>query len=119
MSSKNLVASNEISMVLAGALEEVFGPGRNWNLLVRKSGHFLGYMFLGLLLYSIIRKKFQKPEFFSLIILLILAFLDEFHQYFVEGRSASLADVFLDFLGGLAGLILYRFLIKIYTSRTK
>lgn len=33
---------------------------------------------------------------------------DEFHQFFVSGRNASLADLLIDSLGSLIGSLIYR-----------
>ncbi|MCX6553661.1 MAG: VanZ family protein [Candidatus Aminicenantes bacterium] len=54
-------------------------------------------------------------------VLLLLAFLDEWHQAFVPGRFCSLKDLLFDALGALAGiaacLVLRRWAAKPHESR--
>jgi VanZ family protein len=51
--------------------------------------------------------------------LVLSAALDEFHQYFVPGRYASVKDVMIDTAGGMAGLFLVLCIIKLKKHRTK
>lgn len=44
----------------------------------------------------------------SLLITLGYGVFDEFHQYFVPGRYASLTDLLLNLTGALIGLLIYR-----------
>lgn len=44
----------------------------------------------------------------SLLITLGYGVFDEFHQYFVPGRYASLNDLLLNLTGALIGLLIYR-----------
>jgi VanZ family protein len=81
---------------------------------IRKTGHFVEYALLGLLLWRALR---TEPKFGSLVapaqfvaVLLLCAFYastDEFHQSFVKGREASVHDVVLDSCGAGFGLIVY------------
>lgn len=45
---------------------------------------------------------------YTLIITLTYSVFDEFHQYFVPGRDASIIDVGLDMVGCIAGTFVYR-----------
>jgi VanZ family protein len=43
---------------------------------------------------------------------------DEWHQSFVEGRSAEFTDLMADFAGGLAGSVIYVSLLKMRRKST-
>lgn len=77
--------------------------------VVRKVAHFMEYMCVGFLSYSIAlmwcRLKFSG-SFLIVLQLIISAGLDEFHQYFIPGRNASVKDVFIDVMGGITGMII-------------
>lgn len=74
--------------------------------VIRKFGHISEYFVLGLLLFRAFCGTRANPEvykcmLYSLIVLVIYALSDEFHQSFVQTRTASLADVGLDTIGGI------------------
>jgi len=81
----------------------------DWDYVVKKSGHFIGY---GLLALSYFRGlKFDK-KYYRLAWLMAVAYsaTDEFHQSFVVGRTASIFDVVIfDNLGAVFALWLYSF----------
>jgi VanZ family protein len=73
---------------------------------IRKSGHIIEYFILGLLLLRAFRMgskelKMRRRTFFSIIVVILYAATDEFHQSLVSGRTASLFDICLDTLGGI------------------
>lgn len=84
---------------------------------VRKLAHFSVYTCLGMLMYLSFRfipVKGKKPVW-SLCACVIYAVSDEFHQYFVPGRSCEVRDVCIDSLGALTGILIIfavLFLIK-------
>lgn len=55
----------------------------------------------------------KKKIILSLLVGLLYASLDEFHQSFVPGRTAAITDVLIDTLGVLAGIIIIFLGIKI------
>ena len=74
--------------------------------LIRKSGHVTEYFILGILLFRAFRRDSKKLHglrwaLSSLVIVLLYAASDEFHQSFVSTRTASLFDVGFDALGGV------------------
>lgn len=100
--------------------------------VVRKTAHATEYMMLGMFvslgmaksaIYSlgggdIEAEKLEKPNktagykklklyLISLAIAVLYASSDEFHQYFVPGRSAQITDVMIDSAGALAGVVIY------------
>lgn len=44
----------------------------------------------------------------SLLGVLLYAMSDEFHQLFVDGRSARVFDIMVDFFGGTIGILLFK-----------
>ena len=77
------------------------------DLLVRKSGHILGYGLLALADWYGLR--FEKRHWWLALLLAILyAATDEFHQSFVPGRTATWVDVVVfDFSGAAFALGLF------------
>lgn len=77
-----------------------------YDFIFKKSAHMFVYAVLYWLFYrSVFRKnhgKIQNYHFYLILFFcLIYAFSDEYHQSFVEGRTAKLGDVGYDFLGML------------------
>jgi VanZ family protein len=81
----------------------VFGE---YDLLIKKLGHATGYALLGLAYYIALppRLKIGYRWMLALLMAVLFALSDEFHQSFIEGRTSSLVDVVID-TGG-AGLAL-------------
>ncbi len=78
------------------------------NLVVKKSGHFVGYGILAILyrLALIEHQGIEESEAvpWSWGLALFYAATDEFHQSMVPGRHSSALDVMIDGAGALAGL---------------
>jgi VanZ family protein len=49
----------------------------------------------------------KRIYIFSIIFSTFYALLDEIHQYFVPGRHFAITDLLIDFVGVIAGLILW------------
>lgn len=94
---------------------------QKYVLIVRKSAHFCSYFILGILTYLISKELFglnKKTIFISVIFCMLYACTDEFHQYFVSGRSASIIDVMIDTCGALLSTtILY--IVHKYINKRK
>lgn len=73
------------------------------DYLTKKIGHMTVYAILYLLtvktLYFHLDEKHRKYWYIPLIICLLYAMSDEFHQSFVPNRSASVRDLGFDMLG--------------------
>ena len=91
------------------------------HTFIRKAGHVTEYFILGLLAFRALRGGSTASwnwrwSFFSLIVVMLWAAIDEFHQSFVPTRSASPVDVGIDITGG----ILAQFVIALcYRYRKK
>jgi VanZ family protein len=80
-----------------------------------KSLHFLAYLVLAFLLWSVVSGN-QKVNWrraspwLVLFVIVVYGILDEWLQGYVAGRSSDVWDFFADLAGALAGLILSSFL---------
>lgn len=78
-----------------------------WRFFILKSFHIIEYAILIILLFYAVNKYN-----YSILIAIIYAVSDEFHQMFVGGRTATLRDIFFDLSGIFLGLILISLLLK-------
>ena len=80
----------------------------NLDTLIKKGGHALGYGLLGLSYFYALPKRLSK--FYRVLTALLMAVLfalsDEYHQSFVQGRNSSLSDVLVDGFGATLALVL-------------
>lgn len=81
------------------------------HAFTRKSGHAIEYFILGLLLFRAFRRGSIAPlnwrwSFFAVMIVVVWAVSDEFHQSFVKAREASVLDVGIDTAGGILAQVL-------------
>jgi VanZ family protein len=76
--------------------------------LERKSFHIIEYFILGNLFYFYFSLKFtqKKTIIFSIILTLLYAMSDEWHQTFVFGRDGRIRDVVIDSIGILLAMFL-------------
>jgi VanZ family protein len=76
----------------------------------RKALHFLYYGILTVLWFRALMATYPERVWtnrtLALSLCLMVAFLDEGHQYLAHGRSSSLGDIALDLSGGLIFLFL-------------
>jgi VanZ family protein len=80
-----------------------------WDLLVKKGSHFLAYGVLASLALRVTDGEGRKrPYLWALLLTILYAISDEFHQTFIPGRNGMLMDVFIDSLGGLTALFSWR-----------
>lgn len=87
----------------------------NMDYIIRKFAHFSIYLIGGMLIYNYINTfdiKVNKKIIISIMIGELYAAFDEFHQYFVSGRSAQILDVCIDSLGIITGIILISLIKK-------
>ena len=90
------------------------------HFLTRKAAHFSEYAVLGFLArraFIASAHAFIQEHWFQLGVLLVViyALLDEFHQSFVPSRSASIYDSAIDVAGGLTVLVICR----LYSQRAR
>lgn len=77
------------------------------SYLIRKVAHFMEYMILGMLLILLFYEyhKISKKDLLLCLLLCILyACSDEFHQIFISGRTPKVFDVMIDTIGSFTGI---------------
>lgn len=86
------------------------------RLVVRKSAHFIIYLIGGFLLFNFFRTyniSLRNQIIYAILGIILYASSDEFHQLFVNGRTARVEDVLLDTLGAIVGILLNLICLKI------
>jgi VanZ family protein len=74
------------------------------HFIARKLAHFTEYAILGFLAARAFRVH-QRWFLISLLLVVVYALLDEYHQSFVPSRTASIFDSMIDMAGGISALI--------------
>ncbi|WP_276915671.1 VanZ family protein [Aneurinibacillus aneurinilyticus] len=86
------------------------GPSGFLEFFIRKAAHFGTNFLLGFLIYRALVYytyfSIQKRVIGSILFIFGFASLDEIHQVFVSTRTPRLADVFVDSIGGLVGIVI-------------
>lgn len=117
MAILNFDQSNYISNLLARVIRKVaiiIGDSHysvsQINLVIRKFGHFIEYMFLMVVCYSIIH-SYMKNEFYifvlSFLAVACIAIIDEgiIQNFIASGRNGQSYDVMIDFAGSVIGYL--------------
>ncbi|SDJ24525.1 VanZ family protein [Salimicrobium halophilum] len=94
--------SGELSSIVAAVFSVIPLPEDQLHYLVRKGAHVFAYFLLAILFYSASRKWYV-----ALVISVIYAMSDEFHQKFIPGRSGQISDVGIDSLGVILGVFTF------------
>jgi VanZ family protein len=76
------------------------------HFVVRKMAHLTEYFIAGTLLFRAFRdesgnERVWRWACYSILIVVLIALSDEFHQSFLASRTASMKDVGIDTLGGI------------------
>ena len=85
-------------------------------VIVRKTAHVFEYVILSLLIIWVLKDYsffYQHLFWWTLLFSLIYAISDEIHQCFIPERSGNVIDVFIDLLGVLIGMVIFR-IIKLF-----
>ncbi len=98
----------KIFQFLGIELNECFGELATF--VVRKTAHFSEYLILFFFAYNVSKRYFsnKKARVYAIIFVFLYACSDEFHQYFIPGRSMAFKDVLIDTSGGLVGYLIMR-----------
>ena len=108
-------ASNELSKWIAHILAQnvdLVTSREDFNLtsfnsLIRNYAHFLLYFVLGIIVVTTLKKMGVtgvKGILLSLLICIVFAITDEWHQLYVPGRGTELKDVLTDSAGAITGI---------------
>ena len=113
--STDMFSSENTSKVIEPVLYFIFPSLSAWTLdiihgLIRKSAHVVEYFILGFLLFRAFRSDSSQPwdqrwTIYTVIVVVLYAMSDEFHQISVTSRSGSFFDVGLDTAGGVLSQI--------------
>jgi VanZ family protein len=92
-----------------------------WDTLIKKGGHALGFGMLGLAYSYALPPRLARGSrwLLSLLMVFLFALSDEFHQSFVQGRNSSFLDVVIDTGGALVALTMAFMTIYSSNSRSK
>ena len=99
--------SQAVTALVNGFLGK-FGLGPLSEHIIRKLAHFSEFMLEGFLLMLCLRvytRRFVRHISWPILGGLLTALTDETIQMFSDGRSSQLTDVWLDFSGALAGIL--------------
>jgi len=87
---------------------------------VRKTGHAWEYMILGILVLSCLRIfRIKRTAISAILICMLYAASDEFHQIFVPGRGPLVSDVALDTVAAGFGVLLVFCIKQIGIKRSR
>lgn len=79
-----------------------------YNPIIRKLAHFSLYTIGGVLIYCLLDRSNLKTRY-KVVIAIALGALyactDEYHQYYISGRTANLFDIWIDSLGVAFGIV--------------
>ncbi len=93
------------------------------HFLVRKLAHCSEYAIFGLLLYHSFAPRHPedwsaRSAFGALVVAGLFSLMDEYHQSFVPGRTASLVDCDIDTGGALLGMVLFYAGTRLHASNS-
>ena len=123
--STNLGSSEHTGQILYPIFHYVFGMSPHrfaaLHVVLRKTGHFVGYATLSVLLFRSWRGTFPRLStrwcrewaILGLVCTALVSVLDEFHQSFLPSRTGTFHDVVLDSFAALvAQIVLFVILRK-------
>jgi VanZ family protein len=126
LESTDMMSAQHTGSFLLPLITRVFGPidpatfdfFHHW---LRKSGHFIGYGILSLLLFRALRStvtpRLVRVAWLSVALTAAVASLDEWHQTFIPSRTGCVQDVVLDTSAGACVQMVL--LGAIYVSRKR
>jgi len=122
--SSNLGSSEHTSRILYPIFHYLFGMGPQrfevLHVILRKTGHFVGYATLSILLFRSWRGTFPRLStrwclqwaMLAFVCTALVASLDEFHQTFLPSRTGMFRDVVLDITAALVAQILIFLILR-------
>ncbi len=124
MESTNLGSSEHTSRILYPIFHYLFGMGPQrfevLHVILRKTGHFVGYATLSILLFRSWRGTFPRLSTRWCLQWAVLPFactalvasLDEFHQTFLPSRTGMFRDVVLDSFAALVAQVVIFLILR-------
>ena len=83
---------------------------KNSSFYIRKIAHITEYLILGFLMFNLLKQYSVTNIYYAIGLSILYSCTDEFHQLFISGRSGSIRDILIDFIGILIGTYLYKLL---------
>lgn len=83
---------------------------KNSSFYIRKIAHITEYLILGFLMFNLLKQYSVTNIYYAIGLSILYSCTDEFHQLFINGRSGSIRDILIDFIGILIGTYLYKLL---------
>lgn len=128
--SSSLLSAANTSRILYPILHFMFGitwaQFRVWHMVIRKTGHFVGYFILSVLLFRAWRLTLplRSPEMWTMrwatvafFMSVLVASLDEWHQSFLPSRTGKVSDVVLDSCAALVAQFVILRCLRIKSRR--
>lgn len=84
------------------------------NKYIRKFAHGFEFLVLALIVFSTLKSfniKSRDCIIYTLFIVLLYAVIDEYRQLYIPGRTSSVRDIVIDFIGGIVGVIILQVII--------
>ena len=93
----------------------------NPMICTRKLAHIIIYCILGAAIYILLPENWRLKKRILVCIssCVLYAITDEIHQMFVEGRTAQLIDIVIDFIGSSIGLYMGWICNKIHMTLSR
>ena len=113
----SLAESNWFTDLIEALFPGAFS-GESLTFFVRKTGHFMEYLLLGLTLrWGIGKLISRRPLLTAWVVGTAYAVTDEIHQLFVPGRSCEFRDICIDAAGVLVGAVIMTLVMRARTRR--
>jgi VanZ family protein len=127
--STSYLSAENTSRVLYPILHFVLGLDWKhflvWHHYIRKSGHFVGYFVLSLLLFRAWKATLSLPSVWALrwsaiafLMSALVASMDEWHQTFLPSRTGLFSDVVLDSSAALTAQIVIFLYLRAKSKKT-
>ena len=95
-----------------------------WHHYIRKTGHFVGYFMLSVLLFRAWKATLPSTSLWALrwagvafVMSAFVASMDEWHQTFIPSRTGRVSDVILDSTAALIAQIVIFLFLQLKGSR--
>lgn len=88
---------------------------KKFNKYIRKFAHGFEFLVLALLIFLTLKSfniKSREVIICTLFIVLLYAVIDEYRQLYILGRTSSVRDIVIDFIGGIVGVVILQFIFS-------
>ena len=107
--SSDLFSSSHTGSLLYQLIGGLVSPAtfERIHFVLRKTGHLTGYGIAAVLYWRAVAGS-RHPVLLALLLVLLVASLDELHQSTIPSRTGTPSDVLIDLTGGTLALLLVR-----------